>query len=60
MRHANGQLEIVCTLMDHDAPSGSLARLHHDLARLGAGSAAQHMQGRPLDGHVRLSLGTQR
>ncbi len=60
MRHDDGQLEIVCTLMDHDAAQGSLADLHHSLARLGAGDLTLNMQGRPEDGNVRLGLGTKR
>jgi metallophosphoesterase (TIGR03767 family) len=60
MRHRDGQLEIVCTLMNHGAPEGSLAHLHHALARRGAGGAALHMQGQPQDGDVRLGLGSRR
>lgn len=58
LRHRDGQLEIVCTLLDHDAPHGSLARLHHDLARRFAGPAGAGMHGAPGDGNVRLALGT--
>jgi metallophosphoesterase (TIGR03767 family) len=55
-RHADGTLEIVCTLQDHHAPVGSLAALHLDLARRFAGDAAATMQGEATDGNVRLYL----
>ena len=54
LRHTDGSVEIVCTLLDHQAPAGSLAALHLDLARRGAD--AQHMQGAEQDGNVRLLL----
>ncbi len=54
IRHTDGQLEIVCTLIDHDAPPGSLGHLHHDLARRFAGELRGHLQGHPSDGSVRL------
>ena len=54
IRHAEGALEIVCTLIDHDAPRGSLAHLHHDLARRFAGAQCGRMQGQASDGNVRL------
>lgn len=54
IRHANGTLEISCTLRDHGAAEGSLAHLHHSLARRFAGAQAAHMQGAPEDGNVRL------
>jgi metallophosphoesterase (TIGR03767 family) len=57
LRHADGTLELVCTLLDHDAEPGSLAALHRDLAQRFAGEAAAHMQGAAGDGHVRLLLG---
>lgn len=57
LRHTDGTLEIVCTLMDHGASAGTLAHLHHALARLGAGDTAHDLQGGPLDGNVRLALG---
>lgn len=56
IRHGDGTLEIVCTLQDHDAESGSLAALHKDLALRFAGDAAAHMQGAAGDGNVRLLL----
>lgn len=56
IRHADGTLEIVCTLQDHQAAPGSLAALHADLARRFAGEAAPHMQGAEGDGNVRLFL----
>ena len=54
LRHGNGQIEIVCTLLDHEATPGSLARLHLDLAHRFAGDMASHMQGQATDGNVRL------
>jgi hypothetical protein len=56
LRHNDGQVEIVCTLLDHGAPADSLAGLHWRLARLFAGTQVASMQGRPEDGHVRLLL----
>ena len=56
IRHSGDQVEIVCTLIDHNAPPGSLARLHHDLARRFAGGQCARMQGRPEDGNVRLRV----
>ena len=54
IRHTDGQLEIVCTLQDHQAPAGSLAQLHHALARRFAGAQCDSMQGQTRDGNVRL------
>jgi len=54
VRHDQGQLEIVCTLLDHDAPSDSLAHLHRALTFKFAGDLAPHMQGQASDGNVRL------
>jgi hypothetical protein len=54
LRHGGGPIQIVCTLQDHAAPAGSLAHLHHGLARLFAGSRAGAMQGRTEDGSVHL------
>ena len=54
IRHADGQLEIVCTLIDHAAPPGSLAHLHRELARRFAGGQCSRMQGQTRDGNVRL------
>jgi metallophosphoesterase (TIGR03767 family) len=56
LRHANGQIEIACTLLDHEAPVDDLAHWHRTLARLGAGASAGHMQGGLADGNVRLML----
>jgi metallophosphoesterase (TIGR03767 family) len=56
LRHADGQIEIVCTLLDHGAAADSLAGLHRQLAGHFAGAMATQMQGRPEDGHVRLLL----
>ena len=54
VRHPDGNLELVCTPLDHRSPAGTLAALHHDLARRFAGTQAQGMQGRAQDGRVRL------
>lgn len=54
MRHADGTVEIVCTLQDHGAEEGSLAHLHAQLAHRFAGPAAHAMQGTARDGSVRL------
>ncbi len=56
LRHADGQIEIVCTLQDHQGAPGSLAALHAELALRFAGSAAPFMQGQAHDGNVRLLL----
>ena len=56
IRHGDGTLEIVCTLLDHQGEPGSLAALHRDLAQRFAGEAAAHMQGDAGDGNVRLLL----
>ena len=54
LRHSGGAVEIVCSLQDHHASAGSLAQLHHALARRFAGRQAAAMQGLPGDGNVRL------
>ena len=54
IRHGAGQTEIVCTLQDHRAAPGSLAHLHHALARRFAGGLAGRMQGADGDGDVSL------
>jgi metallophosphoesterase (TIGR03767 family) len=54
IRHRDGSIEIVCTLLDHQAEPGSLAALHRGLAQRFAGEAAAHMQGEAGDGNVRL------
>ncbi len=54
IRHRDGTLEIVCTLLDHHGQPGSLAALHTEMAQRFAGEAAQHMQGEAGDGNVRL------
>ena len=56
IRHSDGTLELVCTLLDHQGEAGSLAALHRDLAQRFAGEAAAHMQGEAGDGNVRLLL----
>ena len=54
VRHADGLLEIVCILQDHEAPEGSLAQLQHHLARHFAGDLWGRLQGRPEDGNMLL------
>jgi hypothetical protein len=54
LRQRDGNLEIVCTLLNHDASEGSLAALHRDLSLRFAGARAQSMQGAATDGNVRL------
>ena len=54
LRHPGGAVEIVCSLQDHHASEGSLAHLHHSLARRFAGHQGAAMQGLPEDGNVRL------
>ncbi len=54
MHHGDGQVEVVCTLQDHGALSGSLAHWHLTLARRFAGTHIDRMQGMPGDGDARL------
>ncbi len=54
LRQRDGNLEIVCTLLDHEAPDGSLAALHRDMSLRFAGERAQSMQGAAADGNVLL------
>ena len=54
LRHADGQLGIHCTLIDHGAPADSPAGWHYRLARRFAGDQAGRMQGTPADGNVHL------
>jgi metallophosphoesterase (TIGR03767 family) len=58
IRHRGGQLEICCTLQDHQARPGSLAALHHELARRYAHEFGAHhargLMGRAGDGNLRL------
>jgi metallophosphoesterase (TIGR03767 family) len=56
LRRPDGQLELACTLVDHEAPPDSLAALHRALAHRFAGPRARLMQGGPGDGDVRLLL----
>lgn len=56
LRHNDGQIEIVCTLQDHEAEAGSQAALHKELALRFAGTMGWHMQGEAGDGNVRLLL----
>ena len=60
VEHADGSVEIVTTLLDHGAPSGSLAALHRDVASRFAGSFAAAMAGSPGDGTARLMLPVRR
>jgi len=54
VRHGQGEIEIICTLMDHEAAPDSLAGLHLNLTRRFAGDIALNMQGQVTDGNVRL------
>lgn len=54
LRHPDGCVEIACTLLDHQAPTDSLAHLHLRLAKQFAGAQAAVMQGPPEAGTVRL------
>lgn len=55
LRHGDGTVEVVCTLLDHGAGPGSLAALHRDVARRFAGDArAAAIEGAPTDRDVRL------
>jgi metallophosphoesterase (TIGR03767 family) len=60
IRHRGGQLEVCCTLQDHQARPGSLAALHHELARRFADEfGARHargLMGNTGDGNLRLLL----
>ncbi len=60
VEHADGSLEIVTTLLDHVAPTGSLAALHRDVARRFAGARTAAMEGAPSDGSTRLALPVRR
>ena len=57
IRHADGTIELICTLLDHaDEPDG-LATLHRDLAhRFTTTGVATRVAGRAGDGNVRLLL----
>lgn len=55
VRHADGSFELVCTMLDHGAPAGSLAALHREVAHRFAGPAlAAMIEGAPTDRDVRL------
>ena len=57
LRHADGTIEIVATLHRHDAPGGSIASLHHDLAhRFDRAERRRVREGRGPDRDVRLYL----
>jgi metallophosphoesterase (TIGR03767 family) len=50
-------LELVCTLLDHDDTPDGLGTLHRDLARRFASTGVStRMSGRDIDGNVRLLL----
>ncbi|MEO7398158.1 MAG: hypothetical protein ABIW84_06300 [Ilumatobacteraceae bacterium] len=57
IRHGDGTLELICTMIDHeDAPDG-MATLHRDLARrFATDGIAAKLAGRDLDRDVRLVL----
>lgn len=54
LRHADGMLEIACTLLDHHAAPDTPAGWHRALARRFAGTQAARMQGTPADRDVHL------
>ncbi|MCU1366669.1 MAG: metallophosphoesterase, partial [Ilumatobacteraceae bacterium] len=57
VRHRDGSVEIVCTMLDHRDPPEGLASLHRQLARRFASTGvATRMTGRAVDGNVRLQL----
>ena len=54
VRHADGRVEVVCTLLDHGASADSLAGIHHAVAQRFAAQFLTRMQGGPEVGNVRL------
>ena len=54
LRHADGQIGICCTLLDHGAVPDSPAGWHHQLTRRFAGRQASGMQGTEADRDVHL------
>ncbi|MCU1399925.1 MAG: metallophosphoesterase [Acidimicrobiales bacterium] len=57
VRHRDGSIEIVCTLLDHRDAADGLASLHRRVARQFASTGvATRMSGRDEDGNVRLQL----
>ena len=57
IRHTDGAVELVCTLLDHHDEPGGLATLHRDLAhRFTTTGVATRMAGGDGDGNVRLLL----
>lgn len=58
VRATDGALHLTCTLIDHGAAEGSLAHLHHTLARRFAGTQADRMMGGPGDGNAILPCAT--
>lgn len=56
-RHADGSIELQCTMMDHRGTPDGLASLHRTLARrFCSDSVAARMSGRDIDGDVSLLL----
>lgn len=61
IRHADGTIELACTMLDHDDASDGLATLHRDLAhRFTTTGVATRMAGRDGDADVRLVLDARR
>ena len=57
VRHADGTIELTCTLLEHDDDHDGLGTLHRDLAhRFTTTGVATRMAGRDGDGNVRLLL----
>jgi metallophosphoesterase (TIGR03767 family) len=57
VRHPDGAIELICTLLDHSDGPDTLAGLHRDLAhRFTTTGVATRMAGREGDGNVRLLL----
>jgi len=55
LRHADGTVELACTVHAHGAPEGSLAWWHRELAQRFGGSQVRHaMAGTEIDRDVRL------
>jgi metallophosphoesterase (TIGR03767 family) len=57
VRHDDGSVELLCTMIDHDDSADGLATLHRQLAhRFATTGVATRMSGREGDGDVRLLL----
>jgi metallophosphoesterase (TIGR03767 family) len=55
VRHTDGTIELVCTVLGHDAADGSLAAIHRQLAqRFGGSQVRGTMAGTDVDRDVRL------